>query len=132
MSFASIIQISSLLPWLQDETSLKVVHYIGAGLVFLGGTLYCCLETVIGRHISRTYQHQHILWKTYIRALICIALIVFCIVGKSQCPYMVIIVYVSRVAVWTIRYWPPYVTGFVNTDPNRTFHYTDVPSTCLR
>lgn len=58
-------------------------------MVFLGGTLYCCLVTVIGRHISKVYQRQQILWKTYIRTLICIALIVFCIVCKLQCPYMV-------------------------------------------
>ena len=73
------------LPWLQDETSLKVIHYIGAALVFLGGTLYCCLETALGRHISIVYKHS--LWKTYIRTAICVALIVFCIVGKL-CYYI--------------------------------------------
>ena len=69
-----------LLSWLQDETSLKAIHYVGAALVFLGGTLYCCIATAVGRHIS--IVHNQKLWKTYIRAMICVALVVFCIVGK--------------------------------------------------
>ena len=49
-------------------------------MVFIGGTFYCCIATAIGRHIS--IVHDEKLWKTHIRAMICVALVIFCIVGK--------------------------------------------------
>ena len=57
--------------------------------MFLGGTFYCCMATAVGRHIS--IVHNQKLWKTYIRLVMCIALVVFCIIGKLyyQCDYTI-------------------------------------------